>query len=237
MNKKYFSIISVIFLVWVTSTAYAKQPQNLTFAKRDVIAYYETGEFENDVDVVVKDAEQYLRKRVAENSLLTQPKKLAMVLDIDDTSLSNFPGNKKRDFSGVRELMEVGFRDADAPPINPVLRLYNEAIESGVAVFFVTWRDEAFRSYTILNLQRSGYDRWQNLYMPTPNEKKLSARVYKTSVREMLTRQGYDIILNLGDQDSDLDGGYAEHTDKIPNPLYSTSPASSRYDIISVDNR
>jgi predicted secreted acid phosphatase len=226
MRKKYLSILFTIFLGVIVVPVYAKQPQNLTFAKRDVISYYETGEFKKDVDVVVQDAEQYLRKRVTENSVLSQPKKLAMVLDIDDTSLSNFQGNKKRDFSGLHELMEESFRDADAPAIDPVLRLYNEATKSGVSVFFITWREDEFRSYTILNLQRSGYYGWSALYMPNAEDKKLSAQVYKTHIREMLTRQGYDIILNLGDQDSDLNGGYAEHTDKIPNPLYSTSQVS-----------
>lgn len=223
LHNKYLTIFSAVIIGLVAVPVFAKQPQNLTFAKRDVITYYESGEFQKEVGGVVQDAEQYLRKRVAENSLSSQPKKLAMVLDIDDTSLSNFPGNKKRDFSGLHELMEASFREADAPAIDPVLRLYNEAIKSGVSVFFITWREDEFRSYTILNLQRSGYYGWANLYMPTVEEKKLSAQVYKTSVREMLTKQGYDIILNLGDQDSDLTGGYAEHTDKIPNPLYSTS--------------
>lgn len=222
--SKYLAVSAMVVIELLASSAYAKQPQNLTFAKRDVISYYESGEFQKDVNIVVQDAEQYMQKRVVENSLLAQPKKLAMVLDIDDTTLSNFVGNKKRDFSGLHELFEQSFRDADAPAIEPMLRLYNEAIKSGVSVFFITWREEEFRSYTILNLQKSGFYGWSSLYMPNPEDKKLSAQVYKTGVREMLSKQGYDIILNLGDQDSDLNGGYAEHTDKIPNPLYSTSP-------------
>jgi len=40
-----------------------------------------------------------------------------------------------------------------------------------------------------------------------------------------LTRQhieslGFDIILDIGDQLSDLAGGFADRTFKVPNPMY-----------------
>ena len=31
---------------------------------------------------------------------------------------------------------------------------------------------------------------------------------------------GYDIVANFGDQFSDLNGGFADSTYKIPNPMY-----------------
>ena len=37
---------------------------------------------------------------------------------------------------------------------------------------------------------------------------------------KQLTEQGYTILLSIGDQQSDLDGGYAERTFKLPNPVY-----------------
>ena len=37
-----------------------------------------------------------------------------------------------------------------------------------------------------------------------------------------ITADGYTIIANLGDQESDLAGGYAEKTFKLPNPFYLT---------------
>ena len=35
-----------------------------------------------------------------------------------------------------------------------------------------------------------------------------------------ITDDGYNIVVNLGDQDSDLKGGYAEKAFKYPNPYY-----------------
>ena len=223
MKKIYIYLTLVMLIGLFTTTVYAKIPENLTCAKRAIIDYYNSGEYEKDVNLVVHDAEQYLQKRLDENNIAGQPRKLAIVLDIDDTSLSNFLGNKKRDFSGLPELIEESYHEANAPAINPVLGLYNEAIKNSVTVFFISFRPDDVRSYTITNLQKSGYYGWSELYLPNNEEIKLPAQAYKTAVREMLTKSGYDIILNIGDQDSDLDGGYAEHVDKLPNPLYSTS--------------
>ena len=37
---------------------------------------------------------------------------------------------------------------------------------------------------------------------------------------EEIAEQGYTVILSMGDQLSDLEGGYAERTFKLPNPVY-----------------
>lgn len=43
----------------------------------------------------------------------------------------------------------------------------------------------------------------------------------KTAARiDIESRLGYTIIANIGDQDSDLRGGHAERTFKVPNPFY-----------------
>jgi hypothetical protein len=48
----------------------------------------------------------------------------------------------------------------------------------------------------------------------------LTTEGFKTEVRRKLTAQGYIIVVNIGDQYSDLNGGYAERTYKLPNPFY-----------------
>jgi hypothetical protein len=41
-----------------------------------------------------------------------------------------------------------------------------------------------------------------------------------SSFDSAITRRGYRIVVNLGDQRSDLDGGYALRAIKLPNPMY-----------------
>jgi len=38
--------------------------------------------------------------------------------------------------------------------------------------------------------------------------------------RSQIEADGYTIIANIGDQASDLQGGHAEKTFKLPNPFY-----------------
>ena len=43
---------------------------------------------------------------------------------------------------------------------------------------------------------------------------------YKSGTRAYIESQGYDIVANFGDQFSDLEGGFADKTFKLPNPNY-----------------
>jgi HAD superfamily, subfamily IIIB (Acid phosphatase) len=48
----------------------------------------------------------------------------------------------------------------------------------------------------------------------------VSAADFKAPQRRAIQGEGYTVIANLGDQPSDLDGGYAERTFLLPNPFY-----------------
>lgn len=212
----YIAVIAVNLITQVS----AKPPENLSCAKQAIINYYQSNEFEKDVNAIVGKAEKYLLRRVTSNSLSLHPQKLAMVMDIDDTVLSNFPNYKKRDFSGLPDQIDSSFQDVTAPAIPAALHLYNLAIKNNVAVFFITFRPAWTKSYTMANLQNAGYYGWKAIYLPNKKEIKLPPQIYKTHIRQRLSEQGYDIILSVGDQDSDLVGGYADYLLKIPNPLY-----------------
>jgi acid phosphatase len=47
-----------------------------------------------------------------------------------------------------------------------------------------------------------------------------SAADFKAPQRARIEGQGYTIIANIGDQPSDLDGGFSERTYLLPNPFY-----------------
>jgi acid phosphatase len=56
--------------------------------------------------------------------------------------------------------------------------------------------------------------------MTEPGSHYDSAADYKTPHREAIEAMGYTIVANVGDQPSDLAGGHAEQTFKLPNPFY-----------------
>ena len=111
----------------------------------------------------------------------------------------------------------IGMARAEA--IKPVLALARHARERGVAVFFLTGRPERMRAATEQNLRTAGYE-WTGVLLKPDALTTKSAVEFKAPERRKLVEEGYTIIVNIGDQMSDLDGGFAERTFKLPNPFY-----------------
>lgn len=196
---------------------------SLVETKREVGAYVDSGRYEADIAAVVGQARAFLEARVPRGG------KLAIVLDIDETALSNLPSFRANDWGFVTPgpcdlprgpcglLAWIGM--ARAEPIRPVLGLARLARERGVAVFLLTGRPERLRAATERNLQAAGYE-WTGVLLKPDALSTQSAVEFKAPERKKLMDQGYTIIVNMGDQMSDLEGGFAERTYKLPNPFY-----------------
>jgi predicted secreted acid phosphatase len=216
--KKILSGLLTAGLVFSISSAMAEEPQNIALVKQSLIQYHDSGAYNKDINATMTQALQYLKKRVAENK--TIHKKLAIVLDIDETSLSNYSDMHELDFGGSMEQIALAEDKGTDPVIAPTLKLYQYAKANKVAVFFITGRHENEREVTAQNLKSVGYDNWDGLTLRDGEYTKSPAAVYKAAIRKKLVSEGYDIALNIGDQTSDLAGGYADKTFKLPNPYY-----------------
>ncbi len=214
-------LISVLLSATIASTAFAAPPPyNLSDVKQQLIEYHQSGEYTKDISHVTKQAEDYLDKRLAENAKSEHPEKLAMVLDIDETSLSNYNYLKDAQFGDIFGVMEQAQKRDDESAIAPTLNLYRFAKNHGVAVFFITGRPERLRKITEKDLNSAGYYKWNGLFMRPNGHEMNSAVPYKTATRKKIADMGYTIVVNMGDQKSDLSGGYAEQDYKLPNPYY-----------------
>jgi predicted secreted acid phosphatase len=198
---------------------------NIDKHKKQLRAYHMKG-YNDDIKLVLDDALTYVLSRA------DKVKRPAVVLDIDETSLTNWPSIDADDFGFIgggecplRPTLPCGFNEwinkARAKAIGPTLKFYNAVREKRVAVFFVTGRHESQRKVTIRNLHRAGFDDWSDL-MTRPDEKAKTILPFKSGARAKIEsgRKPYTIIATIGDQQSDLDGGHAECTFKIPNPFY-----------------
>jgi acid phosphatase len=201
------------------------EPANVGDTKLDAIEYYESGAYFVDLAAVTEEAEAYLDARVAD---VERP---AIVFDVDDTLLSTWEVIRADDFGRVipgpcdaLPSGPCGWREWDlqarAPALPPSLELYEHAQELGVTIFLITGRDEGQRDATQRNLEAIGYTGWAALIMTEPGSHYESAADYKTPHREAIEAMGYTIVANVGDQPSDLAGGHAEQTFKLPNPFY-----------------
>lgn len=194
------------------------EPLNLTQAKNAISEYCDSGAYQRDIDAVSAAAEAWIERRAG---LRKEGERLAIVLDIDETVLSNAEMIRKLDYGFIPSEWDVWVAKSAAPAIEPMKKVFLRARSLGVAVFFVTGRTEpTWRAATAENLRRAGMGDFTALYMtPESGPRRGNAEV-KAPLRAEIERQGYIIIANIGDQQTDLDGGYSEKTFKLPDPFY-----------------
>jgi len=199
----------------------------------ELTRYHDSGRYESDLEKVGAKAEDYLDRRVAKirkkarrRCARKAPKpcskpKLALVLDIDETSLSNYAALSANDFKNATAALASSLIAADAPAIAPTLELFDDARAQNVAVFFITGRPDGIaivRQRTEENLTAAGYSGWRELVLKPADSG--GTVDYKSGARAAIEADGYRIVLNVGDQDSDLKGGFADKAYKLPNPFY-----------------
>lgn len=196
------------------------EPANLGLVKKDVQAYHDSGAYDKELAHVVEQAHRYIFNQIEINKRATIKKNLAIVLDIDETSLSNYKKMVKREFVANRREMHQEILAANAPAIAPMLALYRDARKAGVSVFFVTGRPRSETAATKTNLLRAGYKNWSGLFLRPDNYQSSSIVPFKAQTRAMISKKGYTIIASIGDQYSDLLGGFTDKGFKLPNPFY-----------------
>jgi HAD superfamily, subfamily IIIB (Acid phosphatase) len=143
-------------------------PPNIGQLKNWLREYRYCGKYEEDFARVLSNATQYVLDHAAD------AKNPAIVLDIDETSISNWVEIEQDDFAfvpaGTCQLLpgqacgdfewELSSR---AEALQPTLSLFNMAKKQGTAIFFITGRYNRpeLRDATVRNLKAVGYDGWE----------------------------------------------------------------------------
>jgi predicted secreted acid phosphatase len=200
-------------------------PLNIGAIKSLLLDYHAT-HYNDDVAAVFASAQKFVEQNAARS------KRPAIVLDIDETSLTNWPNLAADDFGfvagGSCDLLPAGpcgfnqwILKSSAKAIEPARKLFKAAKLNGVAVIFITGRPDSQRDATIINLDHAGYDGWTELRTRSDRDEG-TVQDYKTRQRIKVEAEpeGYTIIANVGDQMSDIDGGHGGCTFKVPNPFY-----------------
>jgi predicted secreted acid phosphatase len=174
------------------ATTAASAPTTATAAAADV----DYATWQTDCQAVMNQALPYLKTRIA----ATRPgEKQAIVFDIDNTTLES----------------DFGF-SYPSPANKPVLDVAKYAQEHGVSLFFVTARPDIIASVTNYNLKHVGYQ-VSGLYVRNFIDLFKDVAAYKTAQRVDIENKGYTIIANIGNSATDLSGGHAEKTFKLPD--------------------
>jgi hypothetical protein len=175
-------------------------------------------------------------------------KQPAIVLDVDDTTLAtwNYEIFSNWAYSGPTNAEFV--TDQKFPAVPGMVAMVTQAASEGYAIFYLTGRPATQEAATLGNLTAdnigvdAGYpaptklnDGEDGLFTKPavadyPDYLKAACAGdpngtcttihYKSATRAHIESLGYDIVGNFGDQFSDLVGGSADHTFKLPNPNY-----------------
>jgi hypothetical protein len=211
----------------LTST---KDPvKNLVFLH----TYAPDGAYVNEMAGLESDAAKDLDKAAKKSKGADN---LAIVLDIDDTTLNTYSYEIYSNFVFSPTDNAAFVNAAIFPPVPGMPAFAAHAAADGYTVFFITGRPDSTdptksqRPGTVTNLTNAGYTtpldpshlfmKDQTLSWLTSCTPTCTTTQYKTLTRQHIESLGYDIVENLGDQFSDLTGGFADEPIKVPNPMY-----------------
>ncbi|PBC64576.1 Secreted acid phosphatase [Streptomyces sp. Tue6028] len=226
------------------------EPYNIGVLVKDIDTYYGTtldgngvyqaspdSPYAKDLARIESDAERYIDK--AAHKARHHGEKPAVVFDIDDTLLLSLDYEKKTNYTYNSASWAAYVAQADRPAVFGTPALVEYARSKGVEVFYNSGLKESQRADAVKNLKKVGAD--VNLdadhmflkdaanppaYLSdcaTATAWNCTTVQYKSGTRKHIESLGYEIVANFGDQYSDLDGGYADRTYKLPNPTYFVS--------------
>ena len=219
-----------------------RQIPNLTDVVTEIKAYYgdtvdasgehfasPTSNYAKQVAGIEAKAEDYLAHQAKHGG--QHGAKPAIVLDVDDTSLNTYNYELEVGFSYTPASNSAYIANKNMAAVFGMDTLANWAADKGITVFWITGRPEAQRADTVRNLSAVGYKPaadTDHLYLKNaaapPAYLSCGATCttiqYKSGTRAHIESLGYDIVANFGDQYSDLSGGYADKSFKLPNPMY-----------------
>lgn len=172
----------------------------------------------------------------------------AIVLDVDDTTLATWNYEVASNWAYNPTTNAQYVTGQLFPPVPGMVAMANDAAKHGYAIFYITGRPAAQESATLGNLTADGIG--VDAHYPAPTTLKdgedglftkpavvdypdylraacaadpngsCTTEHYKSATRAHIESLGYDIVGNFGDQYSDLEGGHADRTFKLPNPNY-----------------
>jgi acid phosphatase len=156
--------------------------------------------------------------RQLDAQLAKHPTKPTVVLDIDETTMSNWACLDAVDFdlSGVATC--VLRSESRAYPAAKAFIKHARARK--VAIAFITGAPQVVCPGRAANLAAQGIKRPYTLICRPASDARDTLVPYKSGARKALQAKGATILVNIGDQRSDLAGGAAKSKVLLPNPIY-----------------
>lgn len=210
---------------------------NIDSVKATVRAYYNAtsaGIADKTTSPYITQLEQIEATALAALPAVDPAAKKAVVFDSDDTTLWTYDmEDNAMHFTFDPALQDVWVQGEKFPATPGMVDFVDAVVAKGYTVFGITGRSAAQKDATLANLDNLGYEgftadrfftKWATGRQPsyvTCATATCTTVEFKANTRKHIEQDlGYDIALNIGDQFSDLQGGYSDARLKLPNPTY-----------------
>jgi predicted secreted acid phosphatase len=156
--------------------------------------------------------------KLLDAQLAKHPKKPTVVLDIDETTLSNWACLDAVDFdlSGLATCV----LQSTSKAIPAAKAFIKHARAKKVAIAFITGAPAQLCPARKKNLIAQGIPSAFTITCKPASYTTDSVAPYKSGARKAIIKKDATVVLNIGDQKSDLAGGAAQKTVLLPNPIY-----------------
>ncbi len=209
MKKLFFRLL----ILSIALSGCSREPINLSDAKSKVKEYYESGQYDSEVNTIISGAiERLSKEELNENS--------AVIFDVDETALSNYEYAKNLGYGYTWKTWDDWVKSEQAKAVPAVKKLYDFLISKNVKVIFLTGRTAEQCKATLLNLKKEGYTKFDTLICRSEKEAKLKTEIYKRKELKKLAAKSYKIIACVGDQPADVSSPLCKIKILIPNYLY-----------------
>lgn len=201
------------------------------------------GNYAREASKVAGEGAQWLKAKQP-----TAGQMKAIVLDVDDTTLTTWNYELVSNWA-YNPTTNAAYVNGQLFPATPgMVDMVTQAAHEGYAIFWITGRPATQAAATLGNLGADGIGVDAGYPAPTtlpdgssglftkppvasyPDYLKAACATdpngacttihYKSATRAHIESLGYDIVASFGDQYSDLTGGFADRTFKMPNPSY-----------------
>ena len=194
----------------------------------EIIAFRQSGGYQADIRGVDARARSFVDSWIDAhcgphaNAARVRGCRAMLVSDIDDTLISWYAhyASPAIDFQYVPTAESIAKAGCTPPAIHQTVALLHYAQSRGVTIALMSGRTTAERTATIRCLDLIDVTGYRYLILRTPSEAHIPALDYKSNRRRLLERAGWRIMLSIGDQPSDLLGGYTDSGFLLPNPMY-----------------
>ena len=174
---------------------------------------------DSNITHILQNAKQYLQQRINNNK---PQKKLAIIFNINKQVIEHLQQKRQTHFFTPPGM----FYDASTykdTQITSILNFYKFAKKNKLTIFFIDDDNQKNRKRIVKILRSPGYEKF-DLFLS--ESKSQSDKSFKNEINKQITKQGYDIVLNINDDDDTDDNnyynnGFADKTIIIPKTFYS----------------